>query len=35
MQVQSEVKIYSYNGPKEAIKKIHNSEGIIGLYRVN
>jgi hypothetical protein len=34
MQVQSEVKIYSYAGPREAIKKIHKSEGIIGLYRV-
>ena len=34
LQVQSEVKIYSYKGPLEAIKKINLSEGIIGLYRV-
>jgi uncharacterized membrane protein len=34
MQVQSEVKIYSYAGPREAITKISASEGIIGLYRV-
>lgn len=34
LQVQSEVKIYSYSGPMEAVKKINASEGIIGLYRV-
>lgn len=35
MQVQSVVKLYTYNGPRDAMKKIHNTEGIIGLYRVN
>jgi hypothetical protein len=35
MQVQSEVKIYNYAGPREAFKKISATEGIIGLYRVN
>ena len=34
LQVQSEVKIYNYRGPLEAIKKINLTEGIIGLYRV-
>lgn len=33
MQVQSEVKVYSYRNPIDALKKIHLSEGIIGLYR--
>lgn len=34
MQVQSEIKLYSYKSPTEAMQKIHRSEGIIGLYRV-
>lgn len=34
LQVQSEVKIYSYAGPLEAVRKINATEGIIGLYRV-
>jgi len=34
MQVQSEVKLYKYDSPKDAMKKIHKSEGLIGLYRV-
>lgn len=35
MQVQNVVKLYTYNGPRDAMKKIHNTEGLIGLYRVN
>jgi len=35
MQVQAQVKLYKYNSPTDAMKKIHKSEGIIGLYRVN
>ena len=35
LQVQSELKMYNYKGPVEAIKKINITEGIIGLYRVN
>lgn len=31
--MQSEVKIYNYAGPREAMRKIHHSEGLIGLYR--
>lgn len=34
MQVQAQVKIYHYNSPLEAAKKIQRSEGLIGLYRV-
>ena len=33
MQVQTVVKIYKYDGPRDAMKKIHNTEGLIGLYR--
>ena len=34
MQVQKEVKIYHYDGPRDAVNKIRHTEGIIGLYRV-
>lgn len=33
MQVQNVVKLYKYDGPRDAMKKIHKSEGLIGLYR--
>jgi hypothetical protein len=35
LQVQSEVKIYRYAGPRDAARKIKISEGVVGLYRVN
>lgn len=34
MQVQSELNLYTYDSGRDAAKKIHLSEGIIGLYRV-
>ena len=34
LQVQSELDIYKYKGPRDAIKKINLAEGISGLYRV-
>lgn len=34
MQVQSELKLYKYDSGRDAIKKIHGNEGVIGLYRV-
>ena len=34
MQVQKEVKLYHYDGPMDAMKKIQKTEGLIGLYRV-
>lgn len=34
LQVQSVVKLYSYRGPRDAMRKIHGTEGLIGLYRV-
>ena len=35
LQVQSELNIYQYSGPRDAMKKINISEGLSGLYRVN
>lgn len=35
MQVQDVVKLYKYNGPRDAMRKIHKTEGLIGLYRVS
>lgn len=34
LQVQSELNIYQYKGPRDAAKKINHSEGAVGLYRV-
>lgn len=35
LQVQSELNIYKYKGPRDAARKINISEGVAGLYRVN
>ena len=35
LQVQSELNIYKYSGPRDAARKINLSEGITGLYRVH
>jgi hypothetical protein len=35
LQVQSELKIYTYAGPRDAAKKINRVEGVVGLYRVS
>ena len=34
MQVQSELKLYKYDGAVDAVQKIRGTEGVIGLYRV-
>jgi len=35
LQVQSELNIYKYKGPRDAVFKINLSEGLSGLYRVS
>jgi hypothetical protein len=34
MQVQTVVKLYKYDSARDAMRKIHAAEGLIGLYRV-